>query len=102
MSLGAAAWCIVCGAAPTVAVTVERRGVLMHYGSCWAHLAAAAARAQADTARIDDVDAEVARRTAELLELERRFVHGTDADRAAVAEELKRLGDADPVVELDP
>jgi hypothetical protein len=52
----ATVWCIQCGATPTVAVTVERRGVLMHYGSCWAHVAQVAERARRDTAEIDRID----------------------------------------------
>jgi len=79
MSLEAAAWCIVCGAAPTVAVTVERRGALMHYGSCWAHVAEVAARAQGDTARIDDEDR-----------------------RRALGAAYRILDEADPVGELEP
>lgn len=55
MSLQAAAWCIACGALPEVVVTVERNGVLAHYGACAAHIEAVAMRVRTDLAAIDRV-----------------------------------------------
>lgn len=55
MSLEAAAWCLTCGALPEVVVTVERGGVLAHYGACAAHIEAVATQVRADLAAIDRV-----------------------------------------------
>ena len=52
-ALDAAAWCIKCGALPELAITVERRGVLAHYGSCWQHVTDVADRARYDAARAE-------------------------------------------------
>ena len=48
MSVSNAVWCIACGATPDVAITVERSGVLAHYGACWDHVATVALRARDD------------------------------------------------------
>lgn len=56
MTVPAAVWCIACGATPDVAITLERRGVLAHYGSCWDHVAIVAVRARRDASRIDAED----------------------------------------------
>ena len=48
MSVTAAQWCICCGAAPECVITVERNGVLAHYGSCFAHLHPVATRMLSD------------------------------------------------------
>ena len=53
MAVAGAVWCVVCGAMPDVALTIERRGVLAHYGACWAHVLPVAIRARADTAAAD-------------------------------------------------
>lgn len=55
MSLQAAAWCVTCGATPEVVVTVERNGVLAHYGACVAHIELVATRVRTDLAAIDRV-----------------------------------------------
>lgn len=73
MSLAAAAWCVACGAPPDVALTIERRGTLAHYGACWDHAAGIIARARADAARLDAED-----RARLAGELERQRLHLTN------------------------
>ena len=46
-----AMWCIECGAMPDTVITVERTGVLGHYGACFAHIEAVARRVRADAER---------------------------------------------------
>ena len=53
MGLASAAWCIGCGALPEVVITLERRGVMMHYGACFDHVLQVAERARRDVERID-------------------------------------------------
>lgn len=50
MPVPEAVWCLVCGAVPDVAVTIERNGVLAHYGACWEHVGEVTARARRETA----------------------------------------------------
>ena len=50
MAVPEAVWCVMCGAVPDVALTIERGGVLAHYGACWDHVSAVAARARRETA----------------------------------------------------
>ena len=50
MAVPEAVWCVMCGAVPDVALTIERNGVLAHYGACWAHVGAVAVRARRETA----------------------------------------------------
>lgn len=57
MTIDAAAWCVACGQMPDLAITIERRGVMMHYGSCWSHVIEVAMRAHGDALRIDAEDA---------------------------------------------
>jgi hypothetical protein len=56
VSLVAAAWCIECGCPPDVALTIERRGVLAHYGACWDHVSIVCSRARTDVEQIDAQD----------------------------------------------
>ena len=51
MAVPAAVWCVMCGAMPDVALTIERDGVMAHYGACWDHVTAVAARARRETSR---------------------------------------------------
>jgi hypothetical protein len=80
VTVAAAAWCVTCGAQPDVAVTVERRGTMMHYGACWQHVTTVAERARLDVARIDRNDAD--RRAVE------RFAAGRRAAAGLAGEEL--------------
>lgn len=43
-----AVWCVACGGQPDVAITIERRGVLAHYGACFTHIEAVAERVRYD------------------------------------------------------
>lgn len=56
MGVAASAWCVICGADPEATITSERRGVLMHYGTCMAHVHQVAERMQRDLDRIDRED----------------------------------------------
>lgn len=56
MGVAHAVWCVDCGRSPEAVITVERRGVMMHYGTCWQHLSAVAARAQSDAGHLDAQD----------------------------------------------
>lgn len=49
MAVPEAVWCVVCGAVPDVALTIERNEVLAHYGACWAHVGEVTARARRET-----------------------------------------------------
>ena len=51
MAVPEAVWCVVCGAVPDVAVTVDLGTTLAHYGACWDHVGNVAARARRETAR---------------------------------------------------
>lgn len=51
--VAAAVWCVTCGRAPDCVLTLERDGVLMHYGSCWSCVPRVADRARYDVERID-------------------------------------------------
>ena len=87
MTIPAAVWCVTCGAVPDVAVTVERRGVLVHYGACWSHVTSVAERARLDVEQIDSRDRAAAfaaerRRIAELdLEKHSGAIDGVAAIR---------------------
>lgn len=48
MSVAGAVWCIHCGAPPDVAISIERNGVIAHYGACFAHIEQVAARVRSD------------------------------------------------------
>lgn len=54
MPVAAAVWCVACGAVPDVAITIERNGVLAHYGACWDHVAQVASRARGDVQLADE------------------------------------------------
>lgn len=46
MTISAAVWCLACGAPPDCAITIERNGVMAHYGACWDHVVTVAHRAR--------------------------------------------------------
>lgn len=51
MTVAGAVWCLTCGGPPEVAFTVERNGVLGHYGACFTHLEAVAGRVRREHAQ---------------------------------------------------
>lgn len=49
--VAAAVWCVACGGPPEVAISIERNGVLAHYGACLEHVEAVARRVRAEHQR---------------------------------------------------
>lgn len=95
MTVPAAAWCVTCGAVPDVALTVERRGALMHYGACWHHVTSVAERARRDVERIDAADRRSAldaqARVAEVADQPDRLDRRVERLAGDVADRLDRL-----------